>query len=133
VRALISRPKFLSHDATFSELKSSGNLHLIKDINLNWLLFSYYSKAENIKENQEAEQLATIELSGRYFLQLFSMDGSEKSPVFRNPGGIKALAANAEFRNHVLARVGTRQELQTLYKDTDSLASQLLGILRPGN
>ncbi|HEY4336296.1 MAG TPA: hypothetical protein VGM89_10370 [Puia sp.] len=131
VRALISRPKFLSHDATFSELKSSGNLHLIKDVTLNWLLFSYYSKAENIKENQEAEQMATIELSGRYFLQSFSLDGSEESPVFRDPGGIKALATNAEFRNHVLARVGTRQELQSLYKDTDSLASQLLGMLHP--
>jgi type II secretory pathway pseudopilin PulG len=131
VRALISRPKFLSHDATFSELKSSGNLHLIKEVTLNWNLFSYYSKAENIKENQEAEQLATIELSGRYFLQYFALDGSGESPVFRNPGGVRSLATNAEFRNHVLARVGTRQELQRLYKDTDSLAAQLLAMLHP--
>src|SRR5882757_10136885 len=56
VRKLLERPNFLAHDATFSNLKSSGNIHLIKDITLNWLLFSYYSKAENIQRIQDAEQ-----------------------------------------------------------------------------
>jgi hypothetical protein len=132
VRMLIARPKFLSHDATFSDLKSSGNLHLIKDITLKGMLFAYYSKTENIRENQEAEQQATIELSGRYFLQWFALDGSDDSPIFRNPGGVKGLAANAEFRNHVLSRVGTRMELRSLYRDADSLAIRLSRALGHG-
>jgi hypothetical protein len=132
VRVLIGRPKFLSHDATFSDLKSSGNLHLLKDIRLKGLLFAYYSETENIRQNQEAEQQATIELSGRFFLQWFSLDDpSVESPIFRSPGGIKSLTANAEFRNHILARVGTRKELQNLYHQTDSLAHQLQGVLHP--
>jgi hypothetical protein len=133
VRVLIARPKFLSHDATFSDLKSSGNLHLIKDIQLKGLLFAYYSQSENIRQNQDAEQQATIELSGRYFLQWFALDDpSMEAPIVRNPGGIKALSANAEFRNHVLARVGTRTELQNLYHEADSVARQLQGMLHPG-
>src|SRR5262249_51865028 len=97
VRTLNARPKVLSHEPPFCDLKSSGNLHLIKDITLKGMLFAYYSKTENIRQNQEAEQQATIELSGRYFLQWFALDGSDDSPVFRNPGGIRGLAANAEF------------------------------------
>ena len=34
VRAVLSRPKFIAHDATFSDLKTSGNLHLVDDISL---------------------------------------------------------------------------------------------------
>jgi len=130
VLKLIGRPKFIPHDATFSDLKSSGNLHLIKDVTLKGLLFSYYAEAVITKEIQEAEQQATIELSGRYFLQWFALDSSDDSPIFRNPGGIKALATNAEFRNQVTLRVGTREELQEVYKETDSLAVRLLAELR---
>lgn len=129
VRKLINRPNFLSHDATFSDLKSSGNLHLIKDIRLKGLLFAYYSKAENTKWIQDAEQQATIELSGRYFLQWFAVDGSDDSPIFHSSGGVRALTSNTEFRNHVAVRVGTRKELLPLYKETDSLAARLLELL----
>jgi Family of unknown function (DUF6090) len=37
LRSLLGRSKFIAHDATFSDLKSSGNLHLIRDVNLKWL------------------------------------------------------------------------------------------------
>jgi hypothetical protein len=103
---------------------------IIKNITLKALLFAYYSKAENTRRIQEAEQHATIELSGRYFLQWFAVDGSDDSPIFRNAGGIKSLATNAEFRNQVALRVSTREELLTLYTETDSLAVRLLEALR---
>jgi hypothetical protein len=130
VRGLLSRPKFLSQEATFSDLKSSGNLHLIKDIDLKNMLFTYYSKTANIRETQEAEQQATIMLSGRYFLQWFSMDDSTAVPGIHDPGGLKALGRNIEFRNHVLIRISNRAELLTLYKEADQLAFRLRAILR---
>jgi hypothetical protein len=55
-----------SSDATFSDLKSSGNLHLIKDIQLKNLLLPLQSDA-GYQGMQDAEQLATISLSGNYF------------------------------------------------------------------
>jgi hypothetical protein len=130
VRKLLERPNFLAHDATFSNLKSSGNIHLIKDVTLNWLLFSYYSKAENLHRIQEAEQQATIEVNAAYFLQWFAMDGSDDAPIFRNPGGIKALAANVQFRNQVESRVAKRKELQSLYTGMDAMAAKLQVLLR---
>lgn len=130
VRKLLDRPNFLSHDATFSDLKSSGNLHLLKDIRLKGLLFSYYSKAENIHRIQEAEQQATINLIAGYFLKWFSMDPSLEAPILQNPGGIKALAGNVEFRNQVGARVAMRQELREQYADADKLATTLLEQLK---
>ena len=130
VRKLLNRPNFLSHDATFSDLKSSGNLHLVKDITLKGLLFSYYSKAENIHRIQDAEQQATINLIAGYFLKWFSMDPSLEAPILQNPGGIKALAGNVEFRNQVGARVAMRQELKEQYADANAQAAKLLELLR---
>lgn len=130
VRKLLDRPNFLSHDATFSDLKSSGNLHLIKDIKLKGLLFSYYSQVDNILRIQAAEQHATIDLIAPFFLKWFSMDPSLEAPILKNPGGIKALPSNIEFRNQVGARVAMRRELQNMYRKGDSLASKLLGSLR---
>jgi len=130
VRNLLDRPNFLSHDATFSDLKSSGNLHLLKDITLKGLLFSYYSKADNIHRIQDAEQAATINLVAVYFLKWFSMDPSQEAPILQNPGGIKALAGNVEFRNQVGARVAMRRELREQYADATALAEKLQKLLR---
>lgn len=133
VRKLLDRPNFLSNDATFSDLKSSGNLHLVKDITLKSLLFSYYSKAENIHRIQDAEQAATINLIAGYFLKWFSMDPSLEAPILQNPGGIKALAGNVEFRNQVGARVAMRRELQEQYAQENALAEKLQKLLRKGD
>src|ERR1700722_1541160 len=43
LRTILGRPKFISQEATFQDLKSSGNLHLVKDIALKSLLFAYYN------------------------------------------------------------------------------------------
>jgi hypothetical protein len=124
VRTILGRPKFLSQDATFSDLKSSGNLHLIKDIQLKNLLFDYYSQTTNIKEMQDAEQLATINLSGPYFLKSFQIDPSFPEPVSKTDK-IKSLLSSFEFNNHVLLRVLNRRELLELYQKTNSLADRL--------
>jgi hypothetical protein len=141
VRRLLGRPKFLSRDATFSDLKSSGNLHLLKDIDLKNLLFAYYSLAQGIKEAQDAEQQAVITISGPYFLKRFPLGGDARNATGeaghatgnpRNataPGGQATVARAAppdfEFRNNVLLRLDTREELLSDYRRADSLAERL--------
>jgi hypothetical protein len=128
VRSILGRPKFLSQDATFSDLKSSGNLHLVKDIQLKNLLFDYCSQTTNIKEMQDAEQLATINLSGAYFLKNFQIDPSYPEPVSKSDK-IKPVLNSFEFNNNVLLRVLNRRELLELYQKTDSLADRLKSAL----
>jgi hypothetical protein len=131
LRSILQRPKFIPHDATFDELKSSGNLHLINDIDLKWLLFAYYNKAQIIKEVQDAEQQATITLVGPYFVQRFQMDaGLEDSPARHQGEGPTAFANDVQFRNLVLLRVATRKELLADYRAADSLATKLKAALQ---
>ncbi len=131
LRSILQRPKFIPHDATFAELKSSGNLHLINDIDLKWLLFAYYNQAQVIKEVQDAEQQATITLVGPYFIQRFQMDaGLEDAPARHKGEAPTAFANDVEFRNLVLLRVATRKELLALYKTAESLANKLKSALQ---
>jgi hypothetical protein len=125
VRSILGRPKFFSSDATFSDLKSSGNLHLLKDIPLKNKLFAYYGQTQNIKELQDAEQLATITLSGSYFLKRFPMADSSSLTSNTRPDDADKLLTNFEFENNVLLRVLTRKELLEVYQIADSLAGQL--------
>lgn len=120
IRTILARPNFISNDATFSDLKSSGNLHLLKDIRLKNELFVYYNEAQNIKDIQNVEQQATITLSGSYFLKLFPLDdvGFPQESTANPPKSV-------EFSNNVLLRVTTRQELLDLYIKADSLATRL--------
>jgi hypothetical protein len=96
----------------------------VKDIQLKNLLFDYYSQTTNIKEMQDAEQLATINLSGPYFLKSFQIDPSNPGPVSKSDK-IKPLLNSFEFNNNVLLRVLNRRELLELYQKTDSLAVRL--------
>jgi hypothetical protein len=85
-----------------------ANLHLIKDVDLKWLLFAYYNQVQVIKEVQDAEQQATITLVGPYFLQRFPMDDGPGQPPLRQKGEEpNALAKDFEFRNLVFLRLRT--------------------------
>jgi hypothetical protein len=126
LRAILERPNFIPHDVTFAELKSSGNLRLVKNVDLKWLLFAYYNQTQVIKEVQDAEQQATITLVGPYFLQRFPMDDGPGNPLIHQKGEVPAALGNDfEFRNLVLLRVGNRTELLALYQAADSLATKL--------
>ena len=129
VLAILGRPKFVSNDATFSDLKSSGNLHLLKEIRLKNLLFAYYNLAQNIKEDQDAEQQATITLCGPFFFKNFSLSDSGNQPNDSGSTTIRNLAKNIEFGNNVLLRVTTRKELLDLYQRADSSAIRLKDVL----
>jgi hypothetical protein len=129
IRAIIGRTKFISSDASFSDLKNSGNLHLLDDIQLKNLLFAYYSLAQNIKETQDAEQQATIIISGPYFLKHFPLSGGAGPQPVMDPQQLQALARDVEFGNNVLLRVENRKELLEDYKMADSLGRRLREVL----
>jgi hypothetical protein len=129
VNVILGRPKFLSNDVTFTDLKSSGNLHLIKDIALKNLLFSYYNLTQNIRDVQDAEQQATIILSGPYFLKRFPLDDKTNPKDLFAPEEISGLVKNIEFKNNVLLRVQNRQELLNDYLRADSTALLLKNVL----
>ena len=125
VLSILGRPKFVSNDATFFDLKSSGNLHLIKDIRLKNLIFTYYNLAQNIRNDQDAEQQATITLSGSYFLKAFPMADPGNTTDRSESNALNDLSKNIEFGNNVLLRVTTRKELLDIYQRADSSATQL--------
>jgi hypothetical protein len=129
IRAIIGRTKFISSDATFSDLKNSGNLHLLGDIQLKNLLFAYYSLAQIIKETQDAEQQATIIISGPYFLKHFPLSGDAGPQPVMDPQQLQTLSRDVEFGNNVLLRVENRKELLEDYKMADSLGGRLRGVL----
>ena len=126
VRSILARPKFFSSDATFSDLKSSGNLHLLKDIQLKNMLFDYYNHTQFIKEMQDAEQQATITISGNYFLKKFPLADSSAINALTGPNEMTDLLKSIEFENNVLLRILNRRELLELYHSADSLAGKLL-------
>jgi len=125
VRAILGRPNFFTSDASFTELKSSGNLHLIKDIQLKNLLFAYYSETQHIKEVQDAERQTAITLSGAYFLKQFPLDGNRSQVGSVTTQDMNGLLKNIEFDNNVLLRVLNRNELLDIYQRADSLAQLL--------
>src|SRR5450432_2243458 len=128
IRSILDRPRFISNDATFSDLKSSGNLHLLKNIQLKNLLFAYYGQSQVIREVQDAELQATIVLAGSYFLKHFSLDTSGRKD-FPQPENLSVLLQNVEFENNVLLRVSNRKELFMDYKKADSLALRIGEVL----
>ena len=125
VRAILGRPNFITSDASFTDLKSSGNLHLIKDIQLKNLLFAYYSETQHIKEVQDAERQTAITLSGAYFLKQFPLDEIRSQEISITTKDLNPLLHNVEFDNNVLLRVLNRTELLDIYQRADSLAVQL--------
>jgi len=127
LQVILSRPKFITADATFSDLKNSGNLHLLSDIHLKNLLFSYYSMAQNIKEAQDAEQQATIIITGPYFFKHFAMGNIGNHGI--NVQQLKSLANDAEFGNNLLLRLHNRSELLDGYHKADSLAIEVKKVL----
>jgi len=119
--SILNRPNFISRDATFSDLKSSGNLHLLKDIQLKNLLFAYYSLAQNIREVQDAERQATIVITAPYFLRKFPLGGAAALTLQEQ----QAMAKDVEFGNNVLLRVENRKELLGDYQRAVALAKEI--------
>jgi hypothetical protein len=125
LRIILGRPNFNSNDATFSDLKNSGNLHLLSDIRLKQLLFAYYSQVQIIKETQDAEKQATIVISGPYFLKTFQFNSVNNAPSAIDERKLRQLSQDIEFGNIVFFRVDNRSELLGDFQQADTLAIRI--------
>jgi len=123
LRGILARPKFITSDATFSDLKNSGNLHLLKDIHLKNLLFTYYNMARDIKEVQDAEQQTTIVITGPYFIKHFAFGNIGKQAISQQD--LQKLSADVEFDNNLLLRRHNRTELLEGFLKANKLAAEL--------
>jgi len=123
LQAILARPKFITSDATFSDLKNSGNLRLLKDIHLKNLLFSYYNIARDIKEVQDAEQQTTIVITGPYFIKHFAFSDIGKQGISQQE--LQRLSGDIEFDNNLLLRRHNRSELLEGYQKANKLAGEL--------
>lgn len=120
IRGVLGRPAFISKDITFSDMKSSGNIQLIRDMKLKNLIFEYYRVYEIIKMNEFAEREATITITGPYFFKRFPFQSTSAGRL-----NIKSIAGDIEFGNNLQLRLANRQELLNSYLAALKLATEL--------
>jgi hypothetical protein len=123
VRAIASRPNFVSKNATFSSLKNSVNLQLIRDLELRNLLFIYDQQYQALKIVEFFEGQEMITLIGPFILRNIPLD-SHFSQGFK-PSEVNRLLADMEFINHIILRADKRKELLETYQEILTTSRQI--------
>jgi hypothetical protein len=127
IKIITGRPNFISKDATFSDLRSSGNMQLITDVKLKTGLFEYARLYEAIKGVQFSERETSNTIIGPYLIKRLSI----KSMVLGNssilPPGIqlKDVLQENEFSNVAALRLITRKELLEDYQEAAKLGGRI--------
>ncbi len=116
LRDVFERPNFVSNDAAFTDLKSSGNMQILTDFGLKNNLFNYYKHYEAIKAVEEAERDATLFLVAPYMAKHFSFNRETENKATSNQAVLEAIE-NREYTNSIFVRLDNREELLAEYKD----------------
>lgn len=125
VRSIITRPNFISKNATFSSLKTSANFQLIEDIRLKNLLFEYDQQYQTIKAMELAELQATVTIAGPYLLKSIPLTDSQRSSYWLENLTVEEMIGSVEFMNNIALRIGNRVELLGSYKEILDTAHQI--------
>ena len=125
VRSIITRPNFISKNATFSSLKTSANFQLIEDIRLKNLLFEYDQQYQTIKAMELAELQATVTIAGPYLLKSIPLTDSKRSSYWLENLTVEEMIGSVEFMNNIALRIGNRVELLGSYKEILDTAHQI--------
>ena len=123
IRFTFKRPRFVAQDATFSDLKSTGNMQSLSSFSLKNELFNYYKQYESIILIETAELEATNAFIGPYMLRKLPLSGGRKNGqelILTN------LFKDVEFQNSMLLRQSTRQELLQEYIQAMKQGKQIL-------
>ena len=128
VRFIFKRPRFIAEDATFADLKSTGNMQVISNFRLKNLLFDYYKQYETIVQVETAELETTNTIIGPYLLKRFPL--GEKA-IGIPTANWTAITSETEFQNALLVRRSTREELLRDYQRAIASAKQILGQIKP--
>ena len=127
-RFIFKRPRFIAEDATFADLKSTGNIQVINSFPLKNSLFDYYKQYETIVQVETAELETTNTIVGPYLLKRFPLAGKTSSPPI---GNWLAITGEIEFQNALLIRRTTREELLHNYQRSLALGNQILALIKP--
>jgi hypothetical protein len=123
VRFIFKRPRFVAQDATFSDLKSSGNLQTMRSFPLKNALFDYYKHYESIVLVETAELESTNVLVGPYLLKrLPFLNENNVTPKVN----LAAIIHEVEFQNTMLVRLSTREELLRDYEQISKQGQRIL-------
>lgn len=113
VRFVFKRPRFIAENATFLDLTSTGNMQLITDASLKKALFDYYRHYTSIEQVESAELDATNAIAGPYVVNRLPLVGGMNS----KPVNLAAVTGEVEFKNVMLLRQSTREELLEEYQE----------------
>ncbi len=123
---IFKRPRFIAEDATFSDLKSSGNLQALQDFPLKNALFDYYRLYESTGLVESAERDVTTSLIAPYMVKRLPLaPGNRAMTGAPKPGAVLALLNDMEFRNNVFIRQANREELLGDYRQILALNGQI--------
>jgi len=124
----MERPNFISKDATFSDLTSSGNMLLLEDINLKGILFDYHRLYETVRTVEIAERETVNSSIAPYLMRNFSIKGLKKGAkgsVVHQGVNIDQLIQQDDFSNIFSLRLVNRAELLDRYREELSLAQKI--------
>ncbi|MPR34427.1 hypothetical protein [Salmonirosea aquatica] len=125
VRFIFKRPRFVARDATFSDLKSTGNMQVISSFPLKNALFDYYSHYTSVVLIEAAEAEASNSLLGPYILRRLPLGNTSDE---NRKGTPTAISREVEFQNLILVRQSTRQELMAEYEDLLTEAGRVVDL-----
>ncbi|QDK78382.1 hypothetical protein EXU85_07100 [Spirosoma sp. KCTC 42546] len=127
VRFVFKRPRFIAEDATFSDLKSTGNMQVISSFPLKKSIFDYYKQYETIVQVETAELETTNMVVAPYVLRRFPLAEKANNAPKTNWA---AIMGEAEFQNALLIRRSTREELLRDYQQSLKLGKKILALIK---
>jgi hypothetical protein len=126
---IVKRPNFISSNATFQDLKSSGHLQIMRDFELKNMLFAYYNDYESVVKVENAEREATINLMGAYLIKRFPLRGLVNKKKTENKNLILTMVSETEFSNQIILRMKNREELLDKYQQQLALNAKVKNLL----
>lgn len=127
IRFTFKRPRFVAQDATFSDLKNTGNLQSISSFSLKNDLFNYYKQYESTVLIEAAELGATNEFMGPYILKRLPLAGGSTA---RQKAQLESMLGDVEFQNSMVLRQITRQELLQEYSQALQQGKHVLSVIK---
>jgi len=128
IKEVMERPNFISKDATFSDLTSSGNMLLLEDINLKGMLFDYHRLYETVRTVEISERETVNSSIAPYIMKNFSIKGLKKGAkgsVVHQGVNLDQLIQEDDFSNVFSLRLVNRAELLDRYREELTLAKKI--------
>ncbi len=109
---IVARPNFVSKDATFSDLRSSGNMQLLTNTKLKAELFTYFRLYESNKAVEISERETMNTIIAPYLMKRFSIAGltaNDKTSILKNGVDLQVVLSENEFSNAVALRLSAER------------------------